>query len=79
VRGSHRRRAGILLLPGGEDDPAIVAWGSLNPFTPREAYRFVADFSIYVERGWRGKGGIYREQGMLDGRWVDAIVMEKLL
>ena len=83
----------------------------------------MADFSVYVERAWRGKGvgrvlltrlvdlgrehgyhklvlsafpfneagmalyerlgfrtvGIYREQGRLDGRWVDTIVMEKLL
>ena len=23
--------------------------------------------------------GVYHEQGMLDGRWVDVIVMEKLL
>jgi phosphinothricin acetyltransferase len=104
-------------------DGKIVGWGSLNPFNPREAYRFVADFSIYVERGWRGKGvgsvllarlielgrdhgfhklvlsafpsntggmslytklgfrtvGIYREQGLLDGRWVDTVVMEKVL
>lgn len=101
----------------------ILGWGSLNVFNPREAYRFVADFSVYVERAWRGKGvgrvvlerlvelarehgfhkmvlsafptnaggmalyeklgfrtvGIYREQGMLDGKWVDTIVMEKLL
>jgi phosphinothricin acetyltransferase len=100
-----------------------VGWGSLNPFNPRDCYRHVADFSIYVERGYRGKGvgrallerlvevaralgyhkmvlsafptntggmalyerlgfrtvGIYKEQGMLDGRWVDTIVMEKLL
>jgi phosphinothricin acetyltransferase len=106
-----------------EADGQIIAWGSLNPFNPRAAYRFVADFSIYVERGWRGRGagravltrlialgrehgyhklvlsafptnesgmalytrlgfrtvGIYKEQGMLDGRWVDTIVMEKLL
>lgn len=103
--------------------PTIVAWGSLNQFNPRDAYRHVADFSIYVERGHRGKGvgrqllarlidlarelgyhkmvlsafpfnsagmalyerlgfrtvGIYKEQGLLDGRWVDTIVMEKLL
>jgi phosphinothricin acetyltransferase len=103
--------------------PTIVGWGSLNIFNPREAYRFVADFSVYVERAWRGKGvgsallerlvalarehgfhklvlsafptntggialyekfgfrtvGIYREQGRLDGAWVDTIVMEKLL
>jgi L-amino acid N-acyltransferase YncA len=103
--------------------PTTVAWGSLNPFNPRECYRYVADFSIYVERRYRGKGagtvvlsrlielarehgyhkmvlsafptnssgmalyermgfrtvGIYKEQGRLDGRWVDTIIMEKLL
>ncbi len=101
----------------------ITGWGSLNPFSARAAYGFVADFSVYVERGWRGKGvgrvllarlielgrehgyhklvlsafpfnkpgvalyeklgfrtvGIYHEQGMLDGQWVDTIIMEKLL
>ena len=106
-----------------EADGRVLAWGSLNPFNPREAYRYVADFSIYVERGQRGRGvgrvvlvrlielarehgfhkmvlsafpfnaagmalyerlgfrtvGVYKEQGMLDGRWVDTIVMEKLL
>ncbi len=104
---------------GGE----VLGWGSLNVFSPRDAYRFVADFSVYIERGWRDKGvgsvllerlialarehgfhkmvlsafptnaggmalyeklgfrtvGIYREQGRLDGEWVDTIVMEKLL
>jgi len=92
-------------------------------FNAREAYRFVADISVYVERGWRGCGvdrvllekltelgrahgfhklvlsafpgnaggmalytrsgfrtvGVYHEQGQLDGKWVDTIVMEKLL
>ena len=106
-----------------EDDGHIIGWGSLNPFNPREAYRHVVDFSIYVERAYRGRGvgkivlarlielarehgyhkmvlsafpsnsggmalyermgfrtvGVYKEQGMLDGRWVDTIVMEKLL
>jgi L-amino acid N-acyltransferase YncA len=101
----------------------VVGWGSLNVFNAREAYRFVADFSVYVDRAYRGKGvgrallarlvelgrehgyhklvlsafpfnegglrlyesmgfrtvGIYREQGLLDGRWVDTVVMEKLL
>ena len=101
----------------------IAGWASLNVFNPREAYRFVADISVYVERSWRGKGagrvlleklvdlgrehgfhklvlaafpfnqggmalyerlgfrpvGIYREQGQLDGKWVDTIVMERLL
>jgi phosphinothricin acetyltransferase len=106
-----------------EADGQVAGWGSLNVFNPRDAYRFVADFSVYVERAWRGKGvgrvllarlielgrehgfhklvlsafpgneagmalytrlgfrtvGIYKEQGQLDGRWVDTIVMEKIL
>ena len=33
-----------------------IAWASLNVFNAREAYRFVADISVYVERSWRGKG-----------------------
>ena len=101
----------------------VVGWGSLNVFSPRKAYDSVADFSIYIERGWRGKGvgsrlltrlielgrelgyhklalsafpwntggmalyqklgfrtvGIHKEQGRLDGKWVDTIIMEKLL
>src|SRR5256886_16610261 len=39
-----------------ETNGETVGWGSLNVFNPREAYRFVADFSIYVERAWRGRG-----------------------
>ena len=102
---------------------AVVGWASLNRFNPRDAYDHVADFSVYVERAWRGKGvgrlllerlielarsigyhkmalaalahnkagfalyssagftrvGIYREHGQLDGRWVDVLIMEKLL
>lgn len=33
---------------------------------------------LYKRQGFRTVG-IYREQGMLDGRWVNVIVMEKLL
>jgi L-amino acid N-acyltransferase YncA len=101
----------------------VVGWGSLNAFNPRRAYDHVADFSLYVEREWRGRGvgrrllealiararvlgyhklvlsafpfneagmqvyvragfrqvGIYREQGLLDGKWVDTIIMERIL
>lgn len=106
-----------------ERDRMVVGWGSLNQFNPRKAYDYVADFSVYVERAWRGKGvgsallraliarakqlgyhkmvlsafpwnalgmalyekhgfrtvGIYKEQGLLDGKWVDTIIMEKIL
>ena len=34
----------------------IVGWASLNVFNPRECYKGVADFSVYVERTMRGKG-----------------------
>lgn len=119
------------LLARGPRHPAIVAeagdeivgWGSLNPYNPRKAYDYVVDFSVYVERSWRGKGvgslllprlvelardhgfhkmvlsafpsneagmalyekfgfrtvGIMKEMGKLDGKWVDTIVMEKIL
>jgi L-amino acid N-acyltransferase YncA len=106
-----------------EVDGVTVGWASLNSFNARAAYDHVADFSVYVEREWRGRGvgrqlldrlidaaraigyhkmvltamahnaaglalyagagfskvGVYREQGLLDGRWVDVVVMEKLL
>src|SRR5262249_18414590 len=35
---------------------AVVGWASLNRFNPRPAYDHVADFSVYVERPWRGRG-----------------------
>ena len=111
------------VIVAGNDDGPIVGWESLNAFNPRAAYDHVADFSVYVERSWRGRGvgarllaglidrardlnyhklvlaalahnaagvalytragfspvGIYHEQGQLDGRWVDVLLMEKLL
>ncbi|MGD9713489.1 MAG: arsinothricin resistance N-acetyltransferase ArsN1 family A [Thermomicrobiales bacterium] len=106
-----------------EREGEVAGWGALNRFNPREAYRHVADFSIYVARDHRGQGigsmllttliesardlsyhklvlaafpfntggmrlyrrhgfrevGIYREQGVLDGAWVDTIIMELIL
>src|SRR5207244_13442052 len=50
----------------GETTGEIVGWGSLNVFNPREAYRFVADFSVYIERTWRGRG-------------VGRVLLEKLI
>ena len=106
-----------------ESNGHVVGWGSLNPYSPRVAYQYVADFSVYIERDWRGKGvgkrllealielareigyhkmmlsafpfnragvalyermgfttvGICHEMGLLDGKWTDTIIMEKLL
>ena len=88
---NHSPRHPVIVAENGSGD--ITAWASLNVFNAREAYRFVADISVYVERGRRGTGvgrvlleklgfrtvGTYREQGQLDGKWVDTIIMEKLL
>ena len=38
----------------------------------------LAGMRLYERHGFRTVG-IYHEQGLLDGRWVDVIVMEKIL
>ena len=40
--------------------------------------RNAAGKALYARQGFR-EVGVYREQGMLDGAWVDTVVMEKLL
>lgn len=100
----------------------VIGWAAINPFSPREAYRFVGDLSVYVERDVRRAGaglrlmqdlmgrakaldyhklvlttfphlpavklyeklgfrhvGDYREQGLLNGTWVDTRIMEHIL
>jgi len=113
----------FVAMETSDPEGTIVGWGSLNVYNARPAYQYVADFSIYIERGWRGKGvgrrllehlieqarhlgyhkmmlstfpfnttgvalyerlgftrvGILHEMGQLDGRWVDTLIMEKLL
>ena len=117
--GRAGRHPVVVAATGGQ----VVGWGSLNAFNPRPAYDNVVDLSVYVERGWRGRGvgrallqhllplartlgyhkmvlatfpyneagvalyrkmgfspvGVYHEQGRLDGRWVDVLIMERLL
>jgi phosphinothricin acetyltransferase len=117
---SHDARHPVIVA---ESDGAVVGWASLNVFNPREAYRHVADVSVYVARAARGKGvgtallkelvllglqhgfhklvlagfphnaasvalyrrsgfrevGVYREQGRLDDKWVDVLLVERLL
>jgi len=121
--GLRQARPGSASADNPSSSIGPVGWASLNVFNAREAYRFVADISVYVERGWRGRGvgrvllekltelgrahgfhklvlsafpgnaggmalytksgfrtvGVYHEQGQLNGKWVDTIVMEKLL
>jgi phosphinothricin acetyltransferase len=37
-----------------------------------------AGIALYTRAGF-SHVGVYREQGLLDGRWVDVVIMEKLL
>ena len=37
-----------------------------------------AGIALYTGAGFR-RVGVYQEQGQLDGRWVDTLIMEKLL
>ena len=37
-----------------------------------------AGIALYDRMGFR-RVGIYREQGLLNGRWVDTVIMEKIL
>ena len=106
-----------------EYEGLVIGWGSLNPYNIRCTYEGVDDVSLYIFRGFRGKGigtkiltklerfakenafhkivlsafsfnslgqylyrkkgyrevGVFKEHGILDGKFVDVIVMEKLL
>lgn len=106
-----------------EEGGKLLGWASLNKFSTRPVYKYVADLSVYVSREVRGKGigtllldfivktakkngfhkivlsgfafntaamalyrkfgfhdvGTYKEQGQLNGKWVDVVLMEKIL
>ncbi len=114
------RRYTVMVADNGKE---LLGWLSLNPFSQREAYRLVADISIYIERKHRGNGigsaildygiieakknnfhklvltmiygneparklytsrgfataGIMHEQGLLNNKWIDTEIMEKIL
>ncbi|MFC4324217.1 arsinothricin resistance N-acetyltransferase ArsN1 family A [Litchfieldia salsa] len=116
----HQGRYQVIII---EYNNRILGWASLNVYNPREAYKGVADLSIYIDRDYRGKGlggklidviegiavknlfhkivlstfnfnkvgqalyrkkgyrevGVFKNQGILDDKFVDVMVMEKLL
>src|SRR2546426_10861461 len=39
-----------------EDGGRIVGFASTSPYRPRECYAKIAEFSVYVARGYRGRG-----------------------
>ena len=117
------KHSGRYKLIVAEQDGEIVGWASLNQYNSRNAYKGVADLSVYISRDHRGKGigglllqsieklakendfnkivlftfpfnqmgqglykkrgyrevGVFKNQGILDGEFVDVMAMEKLL
>jgi L-amino acid N-acyltransferase YncA len=51
-----RARAARYAVLVAEGRDGALGWLSLNPFSPRAAYRHVADVSVYVARAARGHG-----------------------
>lgn len=123
VLGMLRAEGGRFPHVVAEADGAIVGWASLSTYRPRDCYAGIAEFSIYVERSWRGRGvgrpllealveaaaaagfwklvsrvfahnapslalcracgfrevGTYERHGALEGRWIDVVIVERLI
>jgi L-amino acid N-acyltransferase YncA len=47
---------GVHPIVAAEKDGAVVAFASASTYRPRDCYRGVAEFSVYVAREWRGRG-----------------------
>ncbi len=39
-----------------EAEGEVVAWAATSLYRPRECYAGIAEFSVYVDRAWRGRG-----------------------
>jgi L-amino acid N-acyltransferase YncA len=51
-----RQSAGTYPIVVVEDDGQVVGWASCSQYRPRDCYRGVAEFSVYVARSHRGRG-----------------------
>jgi phosphinothricin acetyltransferase len=75
AREARGRGVGSLLLSALEERARQIGFHKLVLAAfPVNA----AGMRLYERHGFRTVG-IYKEQGMLDGQWVDVIIMEKLL
>ncbi|HEU4963919.1 MAG TPA: GNAT family N-acetyltransferase [Bacilli bacterium] len=86
-------RQGRYFVIVAEENDNLVGWASVNPYHNRSAYQGVGDISVYIHRDHRGKGigqglylkrgfrevGVFKNHGILDGRFVDVLAMEKVL
>lgn len=53
IRGWFDERYPVVVVEG---EGRVVAFAALSAYRPRECYVGVAEFSVYVARGWRGRG-----------------------
>lgn len=51
-----QREARYFVLVAETAEGEVAGWASVNPYSPRLAYRGVADLSIYIDRAFRGQG-----------------------
>lgn len=50
-----------------EDSGGVVGWAGYGEYRHRECYRGVGDYSVYVDRGARGRGiGLRLLEGLID-------------
>lgn len=75
ARARRGQRVGDLLLRALEERARAIGYHKmvLAAFPTN-----TAGLRLYARRGFTTVG-VYHEQGQLDGRWVDVIVMEKIL
>ena len=106
-----------------EHEGVVAGWAAITAYRPRRCYEGIGEFSIYLDRGSRGRGlgrlllealireaarlgywklvsrifpfntaslalcrscgfrvvGTYEKHGRLDGRWLDVVIVERLI
>lgn len=116
----HGERHPVLVA---EADGRVVGWASVSSYRPRACYDGVGEFSVYIDRGARGRGvgkallgalideaarvgywkllsrvftfnqaslalcracgfrevGVYEKHAQLEGRWLDVVIVERLI
>ena len=68
IRSQIESLAGEAAMIVAVDQDRVVGWASFGPYRPRECYRGVGDYSLYVDRSARGRGvGRRLMEALIDG------------
>ncbi len=58
---------GLAMVVAEDRTGAVVGWAGYGEYRPRECYRGVGDFSVYVDRSARGRGiGLRLLEGLIE-------------